>query len=438
MDMHHADFLAASAVPLGCYYALATAANLWAAVRAVREKHYRHFAAWFLVAVLFASFALLAFAGRPPIMPQWLKQAIDSVIGPVTFSFGALSLFLVFYFARRFFVRGDVAWLILNGAMLFMGASMTDPVFAAIVSKPDNVPIVGMVFLLGFFTWLGAAQAVRNDERIARGEGPVEQQFGEQVLVWPDLIYIELIGAILGMVVLTVWSIALEAPLEQPANPVVTPNPSKAPWYFLGLQELLVYFDPAIAGVILPALVILGLMAVPYLDFNPRGSGYYTIDQRKFAYLVFQFGFLGLWVFLILVGTFMRGPNWSFFGLYEPRDLHKVVAQNNIKLSEYFWVIWLSRSLPQAPPGSGWLAELDVIFRREIAGVVVLSVYYVGLPMVLGATVFRDFRRRMGRGRYVIMVLLLLTMFLVPLKMLLRWTMDMSYILSVPEWFFNV
>jgi len=70
--------------------------------------------------------------------------------------------------------------------------------------------------------------------------------------------------------------------------------------------------------------------------------------------------------------------------------------------------------------------------------VIVLSGYFVGLPMVLGATVFRDFRRRMGRGRYVIMVLLLLTMFLVPLKMLLRWTMDMSYILSVPEWFFNV
>lgn len=438
MDMHHADFLAASAVPLGCYYALATAANLWAAVRAVREKHSRHFAAWLVVAILFAIFAGLAFAGRPPQMPQWLKQAIDAVIGPVTFSLGALCLFLVFYFARRFFVRGDVAWLMLNAAVFFMGASMTDAVFAGIVSKPDNVPIVGMVFLLGFFTWLGAAQAVRNDERIARGEGPVEQQFGEQVLVWPDLIYIELIGAILGMVVLTVWSIALEAPLEQPANPVVTPNPSKAPWYFLGLQELLVYFDPAIAGVILPALVILGLMAVPYLDFNPRGSGYYTIDQRKFAYLVFQFGFLGLWVFLILVGTFMRGPNWSFFGLYEPRDLHKVVAQNNIKLSEYFWVIWLSRSLPQTPPGSGWLAELGVIFRREIAGVVVLSVYYVGLPMVLGATVLRDFRRRMGRGRYVIMVLLLLTMFLVPLKMLLRWTMDMSYILSVPEWFFNV
>lgn len=436
--MHRADFLAATAVPLGCYYALATAANLWAAVRAVREKHYRHFAAWLVVAVLFAILAGLSFAGRPPVMPQWLKQVIDAVIGPVTFSLGALSLLLVFYFARRFFVRGDVAWLMLNGAVLFMGASMTDPVFAGIVSKPDNVPIVGMVFLLGFFTWLGAAQAVRNDERIARGEGPVEQQFGEQVLVWPDLIYIELIGAILGMVVLTVWAIALEAPLEQPANPVVTPNPSKAPWYFLGLQELLVYFDPAIAGVILPALVIFGLMAVPYLDFNPRGSGYYTIDQRKFAYFVFQFGFLGLWVFLILVGTFMRGPNWSFFGLYEPRDLHKVVAQNNIKLSEYFWVIWLSRTLPQAPPGSGWLSELGAIFRREIAGVIVLSVYYVGLPMVLGATVFRDLRRRMGRGRYVIMVLLLLTMFLVPLKMLLRWTMDMSYILSVPEWFFNV
>jgi hypothetical protein len=438
MTPGRAEFLAAAAVPLGWYYALAALANLWAAARSFRQRHARHAAAWLMLALLLGALAALAFAGRPPEMPEALKRAIDAALGPVTFSTGAVVMLLGLYRWRAFFVRGDVAWLALNGAVLFVGFSLSDAVFAGIVCRPDNVPIVGMVFLLGFFTWLGAAQAVRNDARLARGEPPVERQYGDPVLVWPDLIYVELIGAILGMVILTVWAIALAAPLEQPANPAVTPNPSKAPWYFVGLQELLVYFDPAIAGVILPGLVILGLMAVPYLDFNPRGSGYYTIDERKFAYLVFQFGFLGLWIFLILVGTFMRGPNWSFFGLYEPRDLHKVVAQNNIKLSEYFWVVWLGRGLPQAPPGSGLWAELLAIALREIAGLVLLGAYYVGLPVALGATVFRDFRRHMGRGRYAIMTLLLLTMFLVPIKMLLRWTIDLSYILSVPEWFFNV
>ena len=80
-----------------------------------------------------------------------------------------------------------------------------------------------------------------------------------------------------------VWSITLNAPLEEPANPNLTMNPSKAPWYFLGLQEMLVYFDPWIAGVVMPTLIIVGLMVIPYIDTNPLGSGYYTWKQRKFS-----------------------------------------------------------------------------------------------------------------------------------------------------------
>ena len=68
-----------------------------------------------------------------------------------------------------------------------------------------------------------------------------------------------------------IWSIGLPAPLEQPANPAESPNPAKAPWYFLGLQEMLVYFDPWYAGVVLPTFIIIGLMAIPYLDRDPNG-----------------------------------------------------------------------------------------------------------------------------------------------------------------------
>ena len=95
---------------------------------------------------------------------------------------------------------------------------------------------------------------------------------------------------------LVVWGIVLQAPLEQPASSTTAPNPSKAPWYFLGLQEMLVYFDPWMAGVVLPSMIIVGLMAMPYIDTNKQGNGYYTIAQRKFAYITFQYGFLVLWV----------------------------------------------------------------------------------------------------------------------------------------------
>ena len=124
--------------------------------------------------------------------------------------------------------------------------------FRQIVTKPDNVPIVGLIFLLVFFVWYSIREGVLNDRRIAAGQGPIEKAESDRVWVWPDLVYTELISLIVCSVVLIVWSIFLKAPLEQPANPANTPNPSKAPWYFLGLQEMLVYFDPWLAGVVLP------------------------------------------------------------------------------------------------------------------------------------------------------------------------------------------
>jgi hypothetical protein len=82
-----------------------------------------------------------------------------------------------------------------------------------------------------------------------------------KVLVWPHLLYIEFIVGVFVTALLLVWSIVIEAPLEEPASAARTPNPSKAPWYFLGLQEMLVYFDPWMAGVVAPSLIIVGLMS---------------------------------------------------------------------------------------------------------------------------------------------------------------------------------
>ena len=437
MHVNPQEFLDSTATLLGWLYLIASAMNVAAAIAGLQGRRFVRAIGWLGIAAGFGVLATRSLAGLPPVMPQSVKAAVDAALGPVTFTCGSLAFLTVLYVGRSFFVIPAVAWLGFNASWLWMGLSLTDPQFAAIVTKPDNVPIVAMVYLLAFFTWLGTASAVENDRRLACGEASVEKLHQGKALVWPDLVYIELICMILATVVLVVWSLCLIAPLEQPANPVVTPNPSKAPWYFLGLQELLVFSDPWNVGVVVPCLIVLGLMAIPYLDCNRQGSGYYTIGQRRFAYLVFQFGFLMLWVLLILIGTFLRGPNWNFFSLYEIRDPHKVLALNNVKLSEYFWVMLLGRGLPQVPADGGVAVRAACILWREIAGLVFMAVYFVALPPLMGRTVLRKFRREMGRGRYLVMAVLLLLMMTLPLKMILRWTLNLSYVVSIPEYSLN-
>ena len=114
-------------------------------------------------------------------------------------------------------------------------------------------------------------------------------------------------------------------------------NPSKAPWYFLGLQEMLVYFDPWIAGVVMPGLMIVGLMVFPYVDSNPLGNGYYSIKQRRFAIRMFMWGFF-MWIALIIIGTFIRGPGWIWFWPGQTWDHNAVVFDKNRDLNEIFGI----------------------------------------------------------------------------------------------------
>jgi len=117
-------------------------------------------------------------------------------------------------------------------------------------------------------------------------------------------------------------------------------------------------WSPAIAklaGVVLPGLIIVGLMAIPYIDTNPKGNGYYGFRERKWEISIFLYGFLVLWSFLIITGTFLRGPNWNFFGPYEYWDPNKLVPLVNVDLSELVWVSWLGQPLPKPiRRGSAW------------------------------------------------------------------------------------
>jgi len=400
---------------------------------------------WLLVSLLFLLISPLAYSGDPNVVqyitvPVAVRSFVNWLMNPTIYIVGTFVFLLILYLGRRFFAQPTVAWAMLNLALLLMGMSIPDQNFASIVTKPDNVPIVAMIFLLGFFTWLATYQAVINDDRLKRGLEPMEKLDSEKVLVWPDLVYTELICMVALTAILIFWAIALQAPLEEPASAVKTPNPSKAPWYFLGLQEMLVYFDPWMAGVVLPSLVVAGLMAIPYIDFNKAGNGYYTIDQRQFAYIMFQFGFLVLWVTLIVMGTFLRGPNWNFFGPYEVWDAHKVEALNNRDLSEFFWVDLMRSSRPKAPEGSSEGMKIAYNLLKEAPGIFLTIGYFTIVPplLVVMSRFFQNLFIRMGFLRYMVMTNLLLFMALLPIKMLLRWTINLKYFISLPEYMLNL
>ncbi len=355
-----------------------------------------------------------------------IKEFFNFFADPRVFFLLTTGAFVFAVWRRDLFVKPSVGYGLQIFLALFFGLGLLDENFRLIIGKPDNVPIVGLIFLLLFFTWYSMRQAVLNDQRIAKGE-PVEEKVEEdRVWVWPDLVYVELICLVLCSVALIVWSIVLKAPLEQPANAAATPNPSKAPWYFLGLQEMLVYFDPWLAGVVLPSLIIVGLMAIPYIDTNPKGNGYYTFKERKAEITIFLFGFVVLWSSLIVLGTFLRGPNWNFFGPFEYSDIHKLEALTNVNLSEYIWLRGLGVGMP-----SHWLI-------RELPGILIVLFYVFGLPVVFARTVFKRYYEKLGPTRFYVTAFLFLSMLSLPVKMLARWLFNLKYVVAIGELFFNI
>jgi len=178
--------------------------------------------------------------------------------------------------------------------------------------------------------------------------------------------------------------------------------------------------------VLLPGLIITGLIAMPYMDSNPKGNGYYTLRQRPFAITIWLFGFIILWVVLIVFGTFLRGPNWNFFGPYEYWDSHTLVPLTNINLSDYFWIFMLGQPLPENP------------MLRECVGIGFTIFWVFVLPVVLARTVLRRLYDQMGALRFYIMAFHLVIMALLPLKMVLRWLFTLKYFVYLPEFNLNL
>jgi len=248
----------------------------------------------------------------------------------------------------------------------------------------------------------------------------------DMVSSWPHLLIREAALFAACFAAMLALSVFAPPPLELEANAQHPPNPAKAPWYFLGLQEMLVYFDPWMAGVVLPTMIIVGLVALPYIDFNQKGNGYFTFTQRKFAVTTFLFGFVVLWVTLIVLGTFLRGPNWNFFGPYEYWDLHKLIPLNNVNLSEIVWIQLFGKTKPES------------ILIREAPGIILCLAYFTIMPYLMYRLFFKRYAEQAGMVRYFTLAVLLLFMAALPIKMVLRWTINLKYLVAIPEYFFNI
>ncbi len=219
--------------------------------------------------------------------------------------------------------------------------------------------------------------------------------------VYPNLIFRELLAALGCLLVLALLGLLVEAPLDTPANPDFTPNPAKAAWYFLGIQELLVYFDPWLAGVVIPTIIILGLILVPLLDNDPEGAGSYSFRGRIWAVLPFTAG-LFLLILLTIMAAWFRGSNWDWYWPWEDWAM-------SIPVRPGF------RSLPNG------------------LGFSLLGIYYF-LGLLLPYTFWRSRFEKWGRMRYSVYFFLVLTMAAIGIKILLRLLFNIRYIVQTP-WF---
>ena len=284
-----------------------------------------------------------------------------------------------------------------------------------------------------FYTWYGLRQALANDRLIAQLEAdpelakthhrkilPWKPGWAKEVHVWPYLLRIEFLAAIIVTVILMVWSITLNAPLEELANPNLTMNPAKAPWYFLGLQEMLVYFDPWMAGVVMPTLIIVGLMVIPYIDSQSAGHRLLHLEAAQVRHRD---------VLLRLHGALahhdrdrhvhsragmdvvLAGPNLGS----QPRDLRgESRSAGHSSASPRYRARSSSGPLPWAPTSAlaGWVIHKLITlteFNRKIY-------------------------QRMSLLQYVTMQIFLIIMLALPIKILMRLLFRIKYIWVTP-WF---
>ena len=193
----------------------------------------------------------------------------------------------------------------------------------------------------------------------------VKEQADRQLMSYPQLMLREVIAFEVLTIVLVIVALVWDAPLEQMANPLLSPNPAKAPWYFLGLQELLHYFPPLVAGIVIPGLVVLALVVIPYFNVNIKGEPLWAADRsRRFLIFIVSVGvlldFLGFyraWTVLLPTVAIVGLTVVSFFQLRRPNRLIGFLRTRPLSWWVMTWFIAVSLTLTVVGTffrGPGW------------------------------------------------------------------------------------
>jgi quinol-cytochrome oxidoreductase complex cytochrome b subunit len=348
-------------------------------------------------------------------------------------------------------INNDVRFTLLGGTMVGENTLLRFYVMHCVA-----VPlVVGILLILHFWR-------IRKDSFSA---APYEAN-EEKVDVWPHLVKREYIGAAGTTIFIMIWSILQNAPLEAIANPNVTTNPSKAPWYFVGLQELLVYFDPWIAGVLLPGLIIVGLIAIPYIDTNPKGVGYYAWKERPFANVMFILGIV-MWFTLIFIGNSLRGPNYAWYWPWESWYMLKAApaATWSVFGPKGVGAYSMLLGIPLIGGLMGASVLLPKLIQKELSGKTLMAGFLgaiallgvVGMAMhkmgpaevgfllfFLGASFYFGFVlpqrhiRTLDWPRYLVTMVLVVCTMGILLKMCARLTFNIKYLLTIPAISMNI
>ena len=220
----------------------------------------------------------------------------------------------------------------------------------------------------------------------------------EEVLVWPDLVFVEFIAALVFTLALFVLSFAINAPLLDEANAMVTNDPAKAPWYLLNLQELLLHMNPALAGIVVPTAWLIILMAFPFFDQNNFGQGKWFADAGSVKNTIFSF-FVGAGGTLILIiwnsGKLALWLN-DWFGWSGGKTLafleRAKAIQNNLPWpgwSEEIPYLWFNLKILDEGPGAGVTTFQKIDLPTVVVDIAIPTILIVGLPALLIFTLWR-------------------------------------------------
>lgn len=238
----------------------------------------------------------------------------------------------------------------------------------------------------------------------AVGWGKVEGKGGEgDVTTWPHLLRVELLAAMVVMLGLCWWALILGLPLDRMADPRLTPGLAKAPWFFVGIQEMLQYFDTWLAGAVLPVLMVTGLCLLPYLE---RGAGK-TVPRLVLGLLAL------FWFVPMILGQLLRGEHWALQPAWQPALVEGPSPATAGTLGQ---ALGLAGTAAQVPGAVTCLLPLAL------------------LPLAWWRLRRRPWAARMGHARFALAGALLLVLAGVALKVLLHVALDVRYLWVTP-WF---